>query len=87
MDLAPKGSLFLGFSNERIIFITLLSKELLCLVQYQIGFGLGSYILLFMIKVLYVTFKQKGLFAGPISAIVTLSGQGGLNAGVLKVNF
>ena len=31
-----------------------------------------------MKKVLYVTFKQKGLFAGPISAIVTLSGQGGL---------
>ncbi len=27
-------------SNERFIFITLLSKELLCLVQYQIGFGL-----------------------------------------------
>ncbi len=36
---------------------------------------------------LYVTFKQKGgINAGPISAIVTLSGQGGLNAGVLKVN-
>ncbi len=38
--------------NERIIFITLLEKELLCLVQYQIGFGLGSYILLSWIKVL-----------------------------------